>query len=306
MPSQASPNPRPSFPIEICEQVIDAIFPICSDIGVDVLRSSLQTLRNCALVCRAWRFRPRMWLFHTLMIEDYNALHRLATLLKQRPALAQHVSRLWISPQAIFEDPTVEDEYKHKPMIGCSLHDPVAILPVVLGGILPSMTHLKIDYRLPSDAERRDLERARLAAELPYPPEGIVAVPHVPFRRFALGSWKSFPGVTKLELRHVRFANFLDFARMLSYFSAMKSLTCIRVQWSVFGNPLTQCPGKTFLKELKDIKVWKRPKPKVGALQRLIRRIFTTGGRDGYSWSTTDTCSSSARRAEEAFYMSVQ
>lgn len=61
---------------------------------IDIFRHDRQTLRACALVSQAWRFRAQSHLFRTLEITTRAAVYKLESIIKQSPHIADAVRSL--------------------------------------------------------------------------------------------------------------------------------------------------------------------------------------------------------------------
>ena len=63
------------LPLEVCWQVLEMLSP---DVYVEPQRAEIEALRNCSLVCKAWRTLSQMRLFHSVLLGDLHSLRSLA------------------------------------------------------------------------------------------------------------------------------------------------------------------------------------------------------------------------------------
>jgi len=61
------------------------------------LSDSVPSLKNCALVCRTWRYPAQCFLFHSLSLFDGNTCNKLSRTFRGSPVLATHVRKVLIS-----------------------------------------------------------------------------------------------------------------------------------------------------------------------------------------------------------------
>lgn len=83
---------RWKIPLEVCEKIID---------GVEIFQwdvSGYQTLRACALVCRAWLPRSRICLFRFVRLDSARTASRCMSTVTTSPGLGQLVQTLCVSP----------------------------------------------------------------------------------------------------------------------------------------------------------------------------------------------------------------
>lgn len=81
----------PQLPVEVCELIID--FVNASFVGfnheTDIERRN--TLRACSLVCRCWRPRSQLHLYHFVVLDDKKQLELWARSIRQNPELATYI-----------------------------------------------------------------------------------------------------------------------------------------------------------------------------------------------------------------------
>ncbi len=202
--TDALPSPvkaQPRLPIEVCERVIVKVY----DGRYAFVLTSLATLSNCALVCRAWRPRAQRVLFKYVLLRDKDALYGFADLLDASPELGTYMHTLQLRG------------YLHVP------YSPAVLFLTALPGKLTNLVELYI-YDFDDD------EKA--ASPLP---EGEKELPYLPIHRYVPSLLTSISHIRKLEISDVSFPSFGDFARFLNALSNLTTLYCYRISWAVLG-----------------------------------------------------------------------
>ena len=224
----------PRLPTEVCEGVIDAVY----DSRIRYLRSNYDTLRSCALVCRAWRPRAQVMLFRRIALKDVASLHEFSALLDITPHFAGYVRDLGL--------------------FGYTHHTPqslVALFPSVLHGKLPNLRDIHIVCQpAPAAGSKLPVEKIALVPK-PDAPASLSLPLHQRFPSLLA----TFANVTGLHLTNISFPSFADFGRVLSRFVKLRVLRCHNVGWNVLGNTpkcmvSPPCPSR-FLPELAHLKV---------------------------------------------------
>ena len=193
------------LPVETCEFVIDHIGGETGSPKDDPCRMALQ---RCALVCRSWRPRAQMWIFHEIAPETLESVDRLAAVLAASPALALHVRRL-----RLFCGSSVYRLYSSRKV--------AKLLSLAVSGRFSSLQYVYVSgFGVP---------------EQPHHDKDSKLLPHLPLHPTFLHLCTSFSTVTELFVDGVMFANFADLARFLSRFKSLKTLQCHDVQWSAEG-----------------------------------------------------------------------
>ncbi|KAJ6480155.1 hypothetical protein C8R45DRAFT_1215987 [Mycena sanguinolenta] len=86
-------TPSPRIPLELCEEVVECL-PVKNDPGVDVtMQDRYFTLRQCALVCRAWLPFARSCIFRVVHL-SFSDGPQLLQLLNLNPALAHFITEV--------------------------------------------------------------------------------------------------------------------------------------------------------------------------------------------------------------------
>ncbi|KAI0737235.1 hypothetical protein C8Q80DRAFT_1214347, partial [Daedaleopsis nitida] len=197
------------LPIEVYESIIDAVYD--DRTSYKTFSSSRKDLRNCCLVCRAWRPRSQMRLFYAIELPDASALYALVDLLDAMPSLSAYVRILHL--------------------IGRSHHDPrsvVALFPTLLMPKLPRLYSLSI-IRL---VEQNDKGTAKIKIAA-----GTRTFPYLPIHPRFPSLFAPYSGsVRQLYLNSVSFPSYDDFVGVLFAFRNLVDLRCSTVQWSVLGH----------------------------------------------------------------------
>ena len=121
-----------NIPTEVCEDIIDMLY---STYPSDTVKD-LATLRNCALVCRAWRVRSQKTLFYRVQLSDSTSLHQLSAILDTGPHLRDYVHEVELT--------------------GYHLHTTTsifALFPVVFAQKLPNLKQIYVAHLSESSAK---------------------------------------------------------------------------------------------------------------------------------------------------------
>ena len=197
--------PSPCIPIEVFENVIDSLYSTPLD---DQLQSS-DALRSCALVCRAWRVRAQMMLFHSVVLSDASALYRFSTALDLGQHLSSYVRELILTGRYLHTTTSI-----------------LALFPSILRGKVPNLSDLQVIH-IPEDADW-------------YPKSPVEArqrkLQCVPLHsRFPLLLSSRFLPIKHLHLEDVTFRFFSDFVHVLDALRTLQSLVCYNVRWMTLG-----------------------------------------------------------------------
>ena len=196
--------PSPCIPIEVFENVIDSLYSTPLD---DQLQSS-DALRSCALVCRAWRVRAQMMLFHSVVLSDAAALYRFSTALDLGRHLSSYVRELILTGRYLHTTTSI-----------------LALFPSILRGKVPNLMDLQVIH-IPEDADwypESPAERQRKLQCVPLHP------------RFPLLLSSSFFPIKHLHLEDVTFCYFSDFVHVVNALRTLQSLVCYNVRWMILG-----------------------------------------------------------------------
>ena len=191
-----------SLPTEVWEMIIDWFSP---DICHASPLADISTLRHCSLVCRAWRIRSQLRLFHSIYLGNLHSLHSLRKILWGGSAVSHYVREITL--------------------IGSSIHAGLNIFasfPTAFRGKLPNLNKLYIAH----------FPKAMHAVDRP--------MQCIPFHPFFPSLFSSFTEVTFLRLASITFATYSDFAKMINAFANLKALTCEDLRWNMLG-PLPAC-----------------------------------------------------------------
>ena len=164
----------------------------------------LRTLRRCTLVCRRWRWRAQMWAFRFVRIHSVGSLHRLANLLAEVPALASCIHFVQLSCSHVNR----ENGQSTFPA-----QNVAARFPIVLRSKLLKLHSIVLAGYNHTSTGKGNLPHLLVPPRLSAPCSAIV----------------------NLTVYAIKFANFSDFAKLLSCFSHLEELRCDRVSWSVLG-----------------------------------------------------------------------
>ncbi|RPD54493.1 hypothetical protein L226DRAFT_539876 [Lentinus tigrinus ALCF2SS1-7] len=187
------------LPVELWHSVIDAVYYHDIQGGSTDYRRSLQAVRSCGLICRAWWPRARPWIFNTILLEDVDTLYKFSALLSHTPAVAVYVQKLYMS--------------------GDRLHSPrsvVTFLPHALDTRLPNLISIVI---VCPPAIRVPLRKSLAPCMLPIHP------------RFPLSFSRLSGQLSYLHLERVIFPSFADFSRTLQSLFHITTFICIEVRW---------------------------------------------------------------------------
>ena len=203
-------------PTEVCENVIDMLY---SDFTRPTFEN-IHTLRNCALVCRAWRIRSQRMLFYFVQLTNSTSLHRLSTILDTTQHLRDYVYQVELT--------------------GYHLHDTTsifALFPAVFAGKLPCLKRVRAVHLL----ERNE----QWCPRTPGAPKAR-SLPHIPLHSRFPRFLSSFTAVSDLVLETTTFHSFTEFARMLRGLPNLEKLACNSVRWITAGGAH---PGADFTKQ---------------------------------------------------------
>ena len=211
-----TPAPRRSelrvvyTPTEVCENIIDMLYSVNA---ADTLKD-IPTLRNCALVCRAWRVRSQRVLFYKVQLSDRTSLHRLSAILDDAPHLREYVHEVDLT--------------------GYHLHNTTsifALFPAAFARKLPKLERLYVGHLL-DDAETWH-------PKPPDPPKAK-ALPYIPLHPYFPSILSSFTSISRLLLQNITFRSFGEFARVLHGLPNLEDVSCYSVRWI---NPGGAHPG---------------------------------------------------------------
>ena len=122
---------RRMIPLEVCEQVIDAVstLPAPSNDLNGAWHLQRSTLISCALTCRSWLYRSRSHLHRSILISGHKRAHfdRFVAILQCTPQVATLVRRVSI--------------YKRRSKVDTVMH----LIPVYLAGRLKNLQDLAIE-----------------------------------------------------------------------------------------------------------------------------------------------------------------
>ncbi|KAH9829546.1 uncharacterized protein C8Q71DRAFT_400356 [Rhodofomes roseus] len=79
------------LPTEVCEQIIDLIY---CDSPVPMDQETARALKSCQLVCKAWSYRSRHYLLHTIIVRDEAELQAISRALSRSRDRAARVRQL--------------------------------------------------------------------------------------------------------------------------------------------------------------------------------------------------------------------
>ena len=176
------------LPIELCEAVIDMVVT-----GEPI--ADIRTLRNCALVCKAWRIRAQTRLFQSIISRARASLYDLSDFLLHSQ-FSRHVRKV-----------TLMSSLLH------SANSPFALFPSALQGRLPNLEELHIVH----------VPQASMTEEK--------HLPSVPLNQHCFIRLSSFTTITVLRLERTTFTNFGDFAQTVKSLQKLDTLICANVTW---------------------------------------------------------------------------
>ncbi|KAJ7149274.1 hypothetical protein C8R43DRAFT_1007603 [Mycena crocata] len=103
----ATSTSTPRMPQELCEKVVASV-TVENDPAVDIdLQDRYFTLRQCALVCKAWLPSVRARIFHTVQLSRSEA-SRLLDLLTLNPAIARYMAHVIVRGLSDYNDSPLE------------------------------------------------------------------------------------------------------------------------------------------------------------------------------------------------------
>ena len=197
--------PAPHIPTEIFENVIDTLYSTPLD---DQLQSS-DALRSCALVCRAWRVRAQMMLFHSVVLSDSASMYRFSTALDFGGRLSDYVRELILTGRYLHTTTSI-----------------LALFPSVLRGKVPNLRYLHVVH-IPEDADWYPESPAEKRQRK------LQCVPlHL---RFPLLLSSGFSAIKHLHLEDITFHYFSDFVRIVNSLRNLQSLVCYNLRWLTVG-----------------------------------------------------------------------
>ncbi|EIW52401.1 uncharacterized protein TRAVEDRAFT_61340 [Trametes versicolor FP-101664 SS1] len=125
MDSLGDPSQCPVLPVEVFEEIIDA---------VGGFWRPQHTLKNCALTCRAWLPRSQLNLFRCIIVAPTGAeqLYRLAHVLDVSPHLREFVHEIKVS---------MSKRQAGKQLTG---REAFEVLPILLSGKVPALRALRV------------------------------------------------------------------------------------------------------------------------------------------------------------------
>lgn len=192
----------PSLPIEVEEQIIDYLG---SEVGPDH-----KTLASCALTCKAWVPRSRIYLFQRVSILDVERLYGLSSLpFSPSHPIPDSVQQLW----------SLESHSEQQPSFG-------HLVPHFLATRLPNVQHLQLGQRPYAGVMSSTTPSPELSkTEKPFPYHATL-LPHL----------ARFRNVTRLNLDHYHFDTYSDVRRFIGAFPALTRVTLQKITW---GRPTT-------------------------------------------------------------------
>ena len=231
--SRIRPVRVPRLPVEVHESIIDRVYHP-STFNHHGIRYSQAALSQCALVCREWRTRAQMRLFHSVELRNSHHLHTFAELLDESPVLGSYVQVVLVHGSSHY---TPDDSI-------------LPLFPTVLPQKLPNLQEVSIyNTGLGNRSRKRSVRRPG--------PRGIT-LPHIPLHpRFPI-LLEYLQHLTTLRLGVLIFPSFGDFARILDRLTGLGSLVCDALDWSTLGI-VPPCMAKglqgLFLPTLSNLKV---------------------------------------------------
>ena len=196
------------------------------------------TLRNCALVCRAWAPRSQFRLFEYMTISSHESLLKLLTVLEKSPGLGYATKSVRVQTVGSSCNRPLDTRYH-------GLFDPWDLFIrsiIVLQSRLPSLTMLAVVYH-PSLSQ---FPRPKCP---PSPPLLQYGLPHLPIHPRLTTLYPSLSRVTDLQICYAAFANFSDIATVMEGFRGLRRLR--------FNNVVVSRPDsrrKSFSKTLQELK----------------------------------------------------
>ena len=165
-------------------------------------------LRNCALVCRAWRIRAQRMLFYTVHLNGVASLYRFAEILQAGPHLYLFVNEVTL--------------------ISRSLHTTASILstfPAVFAGKLHNLQRFRVWRISESDTwYPKALDQPK-----------VKPLPHTPLHPHFSLLLASFTTLSTLQFAYVTFFSFGEFIRIIRSLPNVETLLCHAVAWTTLG-----------------------------------------------------------------------
>ena len=222
------------IPIEVCENFINMLYSPYRDFSHEL--ENFAALRNCALVCRAWRVRAQRMLFYAVHLNDFASLYRFAAILKAGPYLCACVHEVTLISRSFHTTASV-----------------LSLFPALFAGKLAKLHRFRIWRISESDTW--------------YPatsdPPKAKALPHIPLHPNFSALLASFTTISTLQFAYVTFRSFGEFARIVYSLPNVETLLCHSVTWATLG-PLpafmdptgcSQRPTSRFAPNLRLLKV---------------------------------------------------
>ncbi|KAM5545187.1 hypothetical protein V8D89_001298 [Ganoderma adspersum] len=194
------------IPIEVCKNFIDMLYSPYHDFSHEL--ENFAALRNCALVCRAWRVRTQRMLFYAVHLNDVAALYRFAAILKAGPYLRTCMHEVTLISRSFHTTASV-----------------LSLFPAVFGGKLVNFHRFRIWRVSESDAWYPATSDPQKAKALPHTP----LHPHFPILL------ASFTAISTLQFAYITFRSFGEFARIVYSLPNVETLMCHSVAWTTLG-----------------------------------------------------------------------
>ncbi|RDX47733.1 hypothetical protein OH76DRAFT_709969 [Lentinus brumalis] len=197
-------KPWAAFPQEIFNLIVDAV---ADDVDEDHMLT-LETLRSCGVVSKAWRTHVQPYLYRVVVITSVADLHKLLDMLDAYPRIARAVERLLVCVQ-------------YRPDARCGLHldasqSAIGLFPSLIQGRLPKLSTLRIEVLASDVIPRR---------------EETLCIPS----RFSEHLSRFMSTVTSLHLQNMHLPCFSDYMRMLWALPNITVLYCADLRWSAPG-----------------------------------------------------------------------
>lgn len=206
--------PWATFPHEIFDLIMDAV----ADDTDEEYILTLETLRTCTLVSKAWRTHVQPYLFRDVVITSVPDLLEFRALLDAYPRIARTVERLLICVQC-----------KPDTRGGLRFDAPqsaIGLFPSLIQGRLPQLFSLRIEV-----LDFGDSSRTRLSRPAPRVGKETICLPP----RFSEHLSTFMPTITSLHLQSMQFPCFSDYIRMLWALPNVTDLYCANLRWSAPG-----------------------------------------------------------------------
>ena len=235
-----------AIPTELCERIIDALGAGADHWDDDPCRRALHA---CALVCRAWRPRVRLWLLRRVRLFDDASCRRLVRVLEGSVHGDGSTSACGATGAGVGCARFVREAWLYCG-VAAGEHPPATAMSAYVSVLWNRLRALGTLHVWGVGLSRRSGEAERLLPHLPLHPRLYAS----------LGA--SLSSVTVLDLHRLMFGNFADFARLVGCFSALEELVCDQVDWTVLGpftgfmrSGSTACSGTRFLRNLRCLDV---------------------------------------------------